>query len=101
MVQVPSTKIFATGTLKILHMCLISVMVLFLAEAAAGISDAVPKLHQNTISVLGKSRTIGLSEEGIIPCDQYIFIVNCWKTWITKLCKLYNYSGKNIWEQEK
>jgi Na+-transporting methylmalonyl-CoA/oxaloacetate decarboxylase gamma subunit len=63
MVQVPSTKIFATGTLKVLQMCLVFVLVLFLVEAAAGISDAVPKLHQNTISVLGKSRTIGLSEE--------------------------------------
>jgi hypothetical protein len=62
--QFPSTKTFVLGrsTVMLLSRTFVP-LVLFLVETVPFKSDAVQKIHQNFVSVLGQSSIIGLNED--------------------------------------
>jgi hypothetical protein len=65
--HIPSTKTFVLGGSKEIATLLVLitfVMVLLVETVSAAFKiDAVQKLHQNCVSVLGKSSTVGLIED--------------------------------------
>jgi hypothetical protein len=61
--QLPSTKTFVLGRSTVMLISPMTFVLVLLVETVPLKSDAVQKLHQNFVSVLGKSSIIGLRTE--------------------------------------